>query len=193
LKFECLKCGSCCRDKRTIVTLTHRDIIRLAEATGMNEKELVRNILVFYQCDESAERLLAFPSIETYRGKAVLGLRKREDGSCVFLNNNLCSIYPSRPITCRTFPFTFSIQDGWLRYGVATRAKDLCLGLGKGREVDEKSLAEIGWKAAAEIKEYFRITSLWKRATQSGVPAIPELIIKLLLYSRSGEKLTVTR
>lgn len=193
MKFECLKCGRCCRDKKTIVTLTHRDVIRLAKVTGMNEKELVKNVLVFYQVNETTEKLLAFPSIETHRGNAIIALRKRNDGSCIFLEENICSVYPSRPMTCRTFPFTFSIQDGWLKYGVATRAKDICPGIGKGMEIDENCLAEIGWKAVTELKEYFRIATLWKKAVQSGVPAIPELLIKLILQSGDKEEVAIKR
>ncbi|MBS7287236.1 MAG: YkgJ family cysteine cluster protein [Candidatus Freyarchaeota archaeon] len=191
MKFECLKCGGCCKDEKTVVTLTHRDIIRLAEITRLGEKELVKKVLVFYQVNEKLEKLLAFPPIETYRGKAILGLRKRDDGSCIFLQNNLCSIYPARPMTCRTFPFTFSIQDGWIKYGIVTRARDICPGLGKGKEIDEDQLAEIGWKAITELKKYSKITALWKRVTQSGVPAIPELLIKLILQSKSGEEVTM--
>ncbi|MBS7247653.1 MAG: YkgJ family cysteine cluster protein [Candidatus Jordarchaeales archaeon] len=193
MKFECLKCGRCCKDEKTIVTLTHRDLIRLAEAIEMDEKELVKHVLVFYQVNEDTEAFLAFPSIETYRGKAIMGLRKRKDGSCIFLEENTCSVYPSRPMTCRTFPFTFSVQDGWLKYGVATRAKDICPGIGKGMEIDENQLAEIGWKAVTELKEYFRIAALWKRAVRSGVPAIPELLIKLILQSGGKEEVAIKR
>lgn len=193
MKFECLKCGGCCKDEKTIVTLTHRDVIRLAEAMMLDERELVKRVLVFYQVDEKLEKFLAFPSIETYRGKAILGLRKRDDGSCIFLQNNLCSIYPARPMTCRTFPFTFSIQDGWLKYGIVTRARDICPGLGKGKEIDEDLLAKIGWRAVTELKEYSKIAALWKRATQGGVPAIPELLIKLILQGKGGEEVTVAR
>ncbi len=184
-------CGSCCKDRRTIVTLTHRDLIRITEATKVDEKDLIKRILVFYQVDEEAERLLAFPSIETYKGKAIIGLKKREDGSCIFLRNNLCTIYPSRPMTCRTFPFTFSIKNGCLKYGLATRAKEICPGVKANQEVDERRLAEIGWDAVTELEEYRRIAALWRLAVRKGVPPVPELLIKIILQSKS-EKIAIT-
>lgn len=192
MRFSCLKCGNCCRDKKTVVTLTHKDIIRIAEFLGFDERRLVKDVLVFYQVDESLKKLLAFPSVETFKGEAIIGLRKREDGSCIFLQGNLCSIYPARPMTCRTFPFTFSVKDGWLKYGVATKAKELCPGLNEGEEVDENQLAELGLSAVTELEEYSKITLLWKKLVEKNVPAIPELLIRLILQGKNRKKLALT-
>jgi Fe-S-cluster containining protein len=40
--------------------------------------------------------------------------KSRDDGSCQFLVNGLCSIYESRPLECRIFPFDFEEVDGQL-------------------------------------------------------------------------------
>lgn len=42
----------------------------------------------------------------------------KENGACIFFNNNRCSIYSSRPLDCRMFPFDFKEIDGeyWVIY-----------------------------------------------------------------------------
>ena len=36
---------------------------------------------------------------------------KKNDGNCIFLSQNLCSIYPVRPIQCRRAPFNYLASD----------------------------------------------------------------------------------
>jgi Fe-S-cluster containining protein len=45
-------------------------------------------------------------------GKRFLGLRKRRDRRCIFLNKEgKCSVYRARPMTCRIFPVNFVVDD----------------------------------------------------------------------------------
>jgi len=37
--------------------------------------------------------------------RAQLSLRDAEDGACVFLDQDRCSVYEARPQQCRIFPF----------------------------------------------------------------------------------------
>ena len=195
MRFKCVKCASCCKDKNVIVTLTHLDIIRLADFLNCDGRELLRNYLSFYQANHQLIEKLVFPALETYRGKAILGLRKRNDGTCVFLEGNLCSIYPARPMICRTFPFTFSIENGLLRYGLTIKAKKDCKGLGKGREVKKHELALIGEKAVRELESFRKIVAVWNKMVKEGFPAIPDLFIEAILkgaFSTRGESIQVT-
>ncbi len=41
--------------------------------------------------------------LEVRKGK--IYLKRRVDGSCVFLKNNLCTIQGVKPVACKTFPF----------------------------------------------------------------------------------------
>jgi Fe-S-cluster containining protein len=44
-------------------------------------------------------------------GKRAMGLRRKND-KCMFLDdNNRCRVYPSRPMTCRTFPYVIEYDD----------------------------------------------------------------------------------
>jgi Fe-S-cluster containining protein len=56
--------------------------------------------------DEDAEVWIRFKY-----GKRAMGLRRKND-KCLFLDeNNRCSVYPSRPMTCRTFPYVIDYSD----------------------------------------------------------------------------------
>lgn len=161
IRFECIQCGNCCRDKNSIVTITHRDVIRLVNHLKCDFKELLSRYIGFYQVREEFEDRLVFPPISTYRGNAFLGLRKNPDGSCVFLRENLCGIYPGRPIVCRSFPFVFEVKRGWLSWGLMARAEEICPGLGQGEVVSEKSLEKMGKEIMSELEEYRKIVSYW--------------------------------
>ncbi|MGQ9720339.1 MAG: YkgJ family cysteine cluster protein [Candidatus Jordarchaeum sp.] len=160
-RFQCVQCGNCCRDKNSIITITHKDISRLVNFLKCDFKELLSKYVGFYQIEEKFEERLVFPAISTYRGNAFLGLRKKSDGSCVFLNDNLCEVYPGRPMVCRSFPFVFSVKNGWLSWGFMARAEDICPGLGKGEIVSEKSLEKFGKKILDEVEEFKKIVTYW--------------------------------
>ena len=49
--------------------------------------------------------------MKTEQGTAYVALKKLDDGSCVFLDNNLCLIHPIRPAVCASFPFVFRRDD----------------------------------------------------------------------------------
>ncbi len=38
-------------------------------------------------------------------------LRRGEDGNCMFLKNNRCSVYADRPHICRTYPFMLDGEE----------------------------------------------------------------------------------
>ena len=72
-------------------------------ASGLYEAETVCT-LTDKACPEAAEPLPSRPCVNLrYR------LRKREDRSCIHLQDERCSIYAARPRTCREF----SCRGGW--------------------------------------------------------------------------------
>ncbi|MGC2160665.1 MAG: YkgJ family cysteine cluster protein, partial [Silvibacterium sp.] len=68
----------------TEVGITEKDIEKLAKFVGTSESEFVEQ---FTALDESGARIL-----------------KRNEGGCVFLEGNLCSVYDARPHNCVNFP-----------------------------------------------------------------------------------------
>ena len=114
LRFECVHCGNCCTDLNTLVNTTYSDILRIRNGLNLNIDEIIE-ILGFYIFDKKPttkeiERMVV-PPIETEKGLAFTGLKKKSSGQCYFYNNKKkrCSIYKFRPNFCRTFPFTFKL------------------------------------------------------------------------------------
>lgn len=108
LRFECLRCGSCCTGEPGIVYVDDREISAIAEYI-----EVERDVFV--------ERCL-------YLLKKSHAIRETDDGRCIFYESG-CAVYPVRPLQCRTFPFWFQNMrsiDAW--EDAALR----CPGIGKG-------------------------------------------------------------
>jgi uncharacterized protein len=82
-KIDCTECANCCRVATTQVT--DRDAEHLARHLGLKLANFLRDY-----------------TVETEEEGRILK-RDRETG-CVFLVNNLCSVYEARPNTCQLFP-----------------------------------------------------------------------------------------
>ncbi|WP_457591529.1 YkgJ family cysteine cluster protein [Geoglobus sp.] len=84
VKLRCseISCCECCRD--TEMQLSERDLRRI-EKLGFSRDEF---------------------SVE------VDGIRvlKNVDGSCYFLKDCSCSIYPNRPLGCRLYPVVYDVE-----------------------------------------------------------------------------------
>ena len=80
--IDCTACANCCRVATTPVN--DRDVERLARFLGMKPADFLREY-----------------TVETEDEGRIL--RRTEQG-CVFLQDNLCSVYEKRPETCQLFP-----------------------------------------------------------------------------------------
>jgi Fe-S-cluster containining protein len=80
--IDCTACANCCRVATT--QLNQRDIERLARFLGMKESEF----------------LSAYTTVSKDEGVIL----QRNEGGCVLLDGNLCSVYEARPDTCQHFP-----------------------------------------------------------------------------------------
>jgi uncharacterized protein len=81
-QIDCTTCANCCRVSE--VEITDRDVDKLAKFIGMTREEFIRDST---QRSESGELIL-----------------KRTEAGCVFLEDNLCSVYEARPQNCANFP-----------------------------------------------------------------------------------------
>lgn len=81
-QIDCTQCANCCRV--TDVGITARDVEKLTKFLGMSGDEFLRD---FTARDESNDLIL-----------------KRTEAGCVFLQDNLCSVYEARPQNCMNFP-----------------------------------------------------------------------------------------
>lgn len=76
--YRCTRCNSCCVDKR--IQVNPYEIARLARNRGVS----------------TAAGRDAF----TDNG----ALRQQDDGRCIFLGEQGCTVHPDRPLVCRLFP-----------------------------------------------------------------------------------------
>lgn len=77
--YRCTRCNSCCVDKR--IQVNPYEIARLARNRGVS----------------TAEARETFTTADS-------ALRQREDGRCIFLGDQGCTVHPDRPLVCRLFP-----------------------------------------------------------------------------------------
>lgn len=94
LKFKCKKCGFCCDN--TIIQLYPFDISNICKAIRKTTQELHKSGYTKFLLDKDK-----IP-------RCILNNKP----SCKFKENNLCTIYGSRPIRCRLFPLGRYFEKG---------------------------------------------------------------------------------
>lgn len=110
LRFECTRCGHCCTGEPGFVWVNDTEIRRIAEYRG-----------------EPLDEFTQLHTRPTFRGRS---LREKANGDCVFWDREKgCTIYPVRPIQCRTWPFWDSnlrTPEEW------QQTHEKCPGIGQG-------------------------------------------------------------
>ncbi len=117
IKFECQGSGNCCvsRGSYGFVYLSDKDLKRFSNYFNL--------------------------SIDSFKSKFCqitdgfihLSEKKSFNGKCIFLKNNRCTVYESRPSQCRTWPFwnenmNVKIWDNDISVN--------CPGIGKGKKIN---------------------------------------------------------
>jgi hypothetical protein len=114
LRFTCTRCSACCRHTPGFVFLSARDLARIARALGVDTAEARRRYC-------RPVRIGAFIRIS---------LQEKPNLDCILWENGGCSVYASRPLQCRSFPFwgpNLASRESWEEQAAA------CPGIGKGR------------------------------------------------------------
>ncbi|MDR2792255.1 MAG: YkgJ family cysteine cluster protein [Treponema sp.] len=112
IRFSCTRCSACCRYESGFVFLSDDDLMRLVNALNLPRHEM-ESLYCTWVPSGTIDRL---------------SLKEKPNLDCIFWDNG-CSVYESRPLQCRTFPFWDSIlasAGAWERV-----AKD-CPGMGQG-------------------------------------------------------------
>ncbi|MHA1646286.1 MAG: YkgJ family cysteine cluster protein [Promethearchaeota archaeon] len=199
-RFKCQNCGHCCSDPDTIVNLTYSDIIRLHETKHYSLDQLL-NKLSFYvfSQDPTPEQIkqMVFPPIHTQKGPAFIGLRKRDDGRCVFLNKqNKCSIYRARPNLCRTFPFHYyynnidSSGKSQMEMNWTVKAIDYCEGIGDPNpEINMEEWSLLGRFTLENLEKEKVLIQQWNDAVNAGkISGTAENYLRIVLNLIDKEK-----
>ena len=166
LKFRCTDCGNCCSD--TIVPITAEDVKRLM--TG--EKLPWNKILEFYKSDEFDDGGEGLRFAELDEGRKVMGLIKKWDAengrdACKFFKNNRCSVYESRPVTCRVWPFTIRFDDEGRISSMAINGTVACPYELDGDNSPQKVAADWNWDDRAD-EAWERQVTRWNKLYAGG-------------------------
>ena len=118
LRFECTRCGNCCRGAPGYVWVSDREIAELAAIKEVTPEQFVK--------------------MYTRTVGNRITLRDNDAGDCVFYNHNGgCTVYLARPDQCRTWPFwesTAGTPEAW------QRTRSTCPGAGLGELIDEEEI-----------------------------------------------------
>lgn len=117
LRFSCTQCGDCCTGPPGYVWVDETEAKNIADYLNIS--------------------IAKFHNLYTHKasGKTTLNERPADTGyDCVFLGRSVngkatCSIYPARPVQCRTWPFwpdNIQTKQAW------QQTRNVCPGSGKG-------------------------------------------------------------
>jgi len=133
VRFRCTKCGICCG----------------------NTQEKIRHILLLSTEAEQITTATSQPIFEfavKVEGKAPYSYEMRktaENGKCIFLKNNRCTIYSLRPLICRFYPFELKIAANQKPEFLYT---DECPGIGKGKMLSKNYFEKLFQLAHAKAQ-----------------------------------------
>ncbi len=172
LKFRCYKgisCfNACC--KNADITLTPYDIIRLKQRLGKSSAELLKEHTVPFQMDQDG-----LPGVK---------LRTTDEGACLFMNEEGCSVYEDRPTACRYYPLGNMIRldtgskEAHVDYVLIK--EDHC----KGHE-EERELTVHEYLVEQETAQYDEMNKEWQQLMlmkRSGGPSVgkpPEATLQM--------------
>lgn len=98
LSFNCTQCGACCTGSPGYVWISDEEIMEMASFLKVSLEEFIKKFT-----------------------RSIYGRRAlREDPKnydCVFLKDNACTLYNSRPRQCRTYPWwpeNLKSEEAWL-------------------------------------------------------------------------------
>ena len=116
LRFSCIRCSVCCRHESGYVFLSKKDAFLLTNALNTGYREFLE---IFCRWVPSAN------------GTEQLSLKEKSNYDCIFFGGEKsedgCSVYETRPLQCRAFPFWSSVvssRENWKMTAVACPGMD---------------------------------------------------------------------
>ncbi len=122
LRFECTQCGNCCTGSPGFVWVNDEEIQAIAEYLDKPVGEI---------------RLM-----HSRPAQGKISLREHANGDCIYFDPHKrgCSIYPVRPVQCRTWPFWNSNIDSERAWD---QTKKDCPGAGQGNFISLEKITEL--------------------------------------------------
>jgi Fe-S-cluster containining protein len=153
--FGCNKCGECC--KSMDVPLTHIDIYRLLQSG--TEIDIETLVTLHPALPDELDAVLLYGEYTT-----LYLTNKIADNSCIFLENNACTIYNFRPNSCRTWPFS---KDSVNRLKIdAVADKTVSVSCDKTRFKDHSKTLKTIDKGIDEVNEFRKLIKKWNNEVE---------------------------
>jgi len=118
-RFDCKKCGDCCRHEPGFVWIFDKDISRIASYLEMSEDD--------------------FLSKHCINKGGIFSIKEKSNYDCLFWDKDVmgggCSIYEARPAQCRNFPYWVSL---FLSENNIKKESERCPGLYSGDTIIPK-------------------------------------------------------
>ena len=139
LRFTCSQCGNCCTGGPGYVWISDDEIVRLAEFLKLTAEETI---------DKYCRKIHGRFSLRETRRDGLydciflkeVPAESSSNGDQVVHTRRVCSVYPVRPLQCRTWPFwaeNLDSEQDWQRAGRK------CPGIGQGRKFTLKQIHAI--------------------------------------------------
>jgi Fe-S-cluster containining protein len=155
IQFGCNKCGECC--KNMDVPLTHYDIARLIQSGTTLDLETL--ITLHPSLGDELDAVKLYGEYNT-----LYLTNKLSDNSCIFLENNACTIYNYRPNSCRTWPFSKDSQNKLKIDAVADKTVSVSCDKTTFKE-HKKTLKTID-HGIEEVIEYRTMVRIWNEKVE---------------------------
>jgi uncharacterized protein len=138
LKFTCQQCGNCCTGGPGYVWVSNEELGRLAEYLQLTVDETIQR---YCRKVEGKWSLKEVRREGLYDCIFLTEIKPaQQNGNAIPQTRRGCSVYPVRPLQCRTWPFwegNLRSQAAWKRAGKG------CHGIDRGREFTVEEIVEL--------------------------------------------------
>ncbi len=137
LEFTCTGCGNCCTGGPGYVWIGEQEIERLAAFLKLPVRETLKKY-----CRRIAGRISLKECRNPRNEYDCIFLREEKvqpspDAQQVVHGKRICTIYPVRPLQCRTWPFWEGLLTSRESWGHAARR---CPGMNRGRKYSRQEI-----------------------------------------------------
>jgi len=140
-RISCGKLGDCCRDREdNPIMVSAYDAHRLRQHLGISGREFADKYGKTILGTESQLPLMILRNECTDKSK--------KHSQCIFLKENLCSVYKDRPLVCRLYPVGRAVDPDLNSYFFLTKTSNCCQA-GCGREHTIEN-----WLKSTEVEPY---------------------------------------
>jgi len=119
--FKCQEdCSNCCTSAGGTVIISDKDIQRISKYLKISIQEFIKKY--------------------THEEGTSICLVDKNNTDCIFLADHKCTIYPVRPIQCKTFPFWPQNLKSEKRWNIIM---DECPGIGEGPAFSRQDIEDV--------------------------------------------------